>query len=333
MGKRAIPPAGQVGRSKRRHESISPEAPIPVFVIFRDRLTDLQEFIRAMHEAVHTPFELVIHDTGSQHQPTLEYLRWLRSTGLKVLNATTEEGMQYRTLDGSSHAKLIGQHPKAWNFLENTLNSVQESIAKYFHDLQMLGAPMPNFYVVTDPDVSLFDVPGDVMDVLQHVLNLGEASVAALGLRQDEIVEHHGFLQQEMWPETLESFKFGARRIYYIRNVGVDTTFAMYNKNFKFHRANQGVRLSYPYAARHLDWYYSNLSHVPEDFRFYLCTCNPICSNGPNILRRLGLKCGQDWLSRREALSTIPMGSKDEIIHYDHFYRGEEVYFEMNFYY
>jgi hypothetical protein len=49
----------------------------------------------------------------------------------------------------------------------------------------------------------------------------------------------------------------------------IDTTFAMYRKNFSFKRLNDGIRTYYPYEARHLDWYAYGSEAMKEERERY----------------------------------------------------------------
>jgi len=58
---------------------------ILIMVIFHDKLTDLKELLRSLHETIQTSFEVVIYDPSSSIPEVLSYLRLLEASGMKII--------------------------------------------------------------------------------------------------------------------------------------------------------------------------------------------------------------------------------------------------------
>jgi len=228
-----------------KKESGSPGA-MPIFIITHNRLTVLKQCIASIENSVvGTPFEIVIHDNQSTYQPLIDFLKQSRYTVY-------------------------------WN-PGNNLDDVANSVTAYF-------AENPNaapFYAVTDPDIE-FDVdaiPGDWLDVYQRLLDeKPQVNAAGPELRIDDIPDHYPLKQ-----ELLRRHRFGhkddelfdftfpedAEKVIKCVYRPVDTTFAVYRRDFVFHRLNPAVLCHAPYNARHLDWYIDG-DNMNEDDRLYM---------------------------------------------------------------
>lgn len=232
--------------------------PIPIFVILRDRFSTLKECLRAMHEAIATPFEIVIINQGSSYPPLLAYLSQLSTAGMEVINVPGEMA----TSNGAVHTMLEKIAPHIDHFMEKSKSE---------------------FYVVSDPDIALFGSPhGNILHVIASLLRaFPEKQIIGPTMRVDDVPPHSAFheligvdgmgYETAMWPEQLESFKFQKRRFYWCKQCNIDTTFGMRRKGYYKRLDGQGARLMPPYGARHLDWYL-DAERAPEDMLFYLCT-------------------------------------------------------------
>lgn len=202
---------------------------IPIFVITCDRLEVTRQALKSFQQ-IKTPYEIVIHDNGSSYKPTVEYLKRLEAKGIKVF-----------------------RRPKITTV--NELNLVRESVKDYFS-----GPPTTN-YVVTDCDIELNNVPGDILELYTYILHNTKAEVVGPMLEVEDIPSYYKKREQvfkkhkkRFWDKPSQSLDFKNKRIKFIK-APIDTTFGMYRKRTVFRRHQQGIRTHAPYTARHLDWY------------------------------------------------------------------------------
>jgi hypothetical protein len=217
---------------------------IPIFIITKDRMTVLQESIKSYHDYIKTPFEIVIHDNGTTFPATSKYLRSLEKNGIKI----------YWT--------------KGCKTKRDELNSVGYSVKDFLN-----GNPAPN-YIVTDPDVALDNVKGDILEFYSAILkrHIGYTAISPMP-RMDDIPICYPLKNELRRRER-------ARRIskkhtimhkgkrYRCKPTVVDTYFGMYRKNFPFQRKNPGIQVPPPYGARHLDWYLDPNNLKPDQLYY-----------------------------------------------------------------
>lgn len=217
----------------------------PIFIITCDRLEVLKTSIRSYYDSIETPFEIVAIDFGSAYEPTREFLRHLEYEGKKVY---WKERIRFNT----------------------DLNSIDGVIQDYFE-----ARPKSN-YVVTDPDIALDNVKGDILDIYSHLLNsVPEASVAGPMLRINDIPDHYP-RKKELISESLHvdfhsrkvnTIQYKDKVIKYIFAL-IDTTFGMSRAGTHWKRHVNGVRVLPPYSARHLDWYLDP-ENLTQDQKYY----------------------------------------------------------------
>lgn len=202
---------------------------IPIFVITCDRLEITRQSIRS-YQQIKTPYEIVIHDNGSSFKDTVSYLKRLKDRGIKV----------YR-------------RPKITTV--NELNLVRESVKDYFLSHE------PSNFVVTDCDIALHNVSGDILEFYTYVLHNTKAQVVGPMLEIDDIPDYYPrkervlqLHKKRFWNKPTKFLDYKNKRIKFI-NAPIDTTFGMYRKRTTFKRHQQGIRTHAPYTARHLDWY------------------------------------------------------------------------------
>jgi len=235
---------------------------IPIFVISSDRLKSLKESIQSYHDYIKADFKIVIIDFGTSYKPTLEYLKHLEDKGIKVY----------------------------WNkkiSYKGALNNIRPIIQDYFKT-----HPKSN-YVVTDPDIALDNVEGDILSVYSHLLeSLYEIATVGPMLRIDDIPDCYP-LKNRLLSNSLETV-YNRRRVKTIlyKNkvikyiiVKIDTTFGMRRAGADFWRNKWGARVLSPYAARHLDWYLDP-KNLTEDQRYYISHASRRISTWNNVLRR-----------------------------------------------
>ncbi len=210
---------------------------IPIFILSSDRLTVLEKSIQSYYDYIKMPFEIVIIDFGTTFTPTIKYLKHLEQKKVKIY---WEKKISY-----------VG-----------SLNNFGWIIKDYFN-----GRPASN-YVVTDPDIALDNVNGDILGVYAHLLDkLSWITTVGPMLRIDDIPDCYP-PKERLVTRSLEltyhsrkvwTIQYGEKTIKYVL-VHIDTTFGMRRAGACWWRHMMGARVLSPYSARHLDWYLD-----PED--------------------------------------------------------------------
>jgi len=128
-----------------------------------------------------------------------------------------------------------------------------------------------DYYVVTDPDLSLEGCPKDVLNVLRTGLDENpDILKVGLSLELDDLPSTSPFTNDvRAW----EAQFWRRRRGSQFYEAAVDTTFAMYRIDSPFDRVrtNQGaaLRTDRPYTARHLPWY-MDPAELSEEQLYYV---------------------------------------------------------------
>ena len=228
---------------------------IPIFIITCDRLTLLKKTMHSYRTQIKTPFEIVILDQGTTYPVTVEYLRWMEVAGVKV----------YRWLENPNDGKKRN--------VKRNEQSVADNIEDYFKT-----HPASN-YVVTDPDIMLDNVDGDILDVYTYLLReVPHIDVVGTMLRIDDIPDYFPLkaqllsgkkgLHKNLNTRKVYTADFNGQKVQYIR-APIDTTFAMNRAGIRWKRLQSGIRTLPPYGARHLDWYV-NPKAMPPDQQYYM---------------------------------------------------------------
>ncbi|KAJ3034758.1 hypothetical protein HDV00_004736 [Rhizophlyctis rosea] len=211
--------------------------PVIIFIMFKDRISQLMESIRSYHRYIRTPFEIVILDDNSTYPQAANFLSRLSNSDITVYHSTHE-----------------------WGHFNDLYSIWAEIIANY-----MTNAT-GNYYIMTDADNPLDSAPHNILEVysalLDHMPSLYNVAAA---LRWDD------------WnPEVFESYVHEAAfinkeakcflrndRCYYYNEAPIDTTFAMYRKGTQMGRLKgPTVRMLPPLAVRHMDWYIPKLRNL-----------------------------------------------------------------------
>ena len=221
---------------------------IPIFIISCDRLKSLKKTIKSYYNYIETPFEIVIRDNGSTFEPIIEFLKDLESKRIKVYWAekvTNQEG----------------------------LNALDENIQDYFRT-----HPKTN-YIVTDNDIALDNVEGDILEVYSYLLGtISEINVVGTMLRIDDIPNCYPYkkdlingkrgLHKMFHLAPRHTINYKGKEIKYI-SAFIDTTFGMYRKGTHWHRGQRGIRTCSPYSSKHLDWYICP-ENLTDDQKYYM---------------------------------------------------------------
>lgn len=139
----------------------------------------------------------------------------------------------------------------------------------------VVGQGTARYYVVTDCDLCIADVPDDVLTLLAKPFGWGRGVVkSGLGLRIDDLPPWQAGVAA--W-ETRWSRRIVEQdpRFYW---AAIDTTFAMYSHDTPFAEATKVVRCvstrtAAPYLARHMPWYL-DCEDLDEENANYFTTAN-----------------------------------------------------------
>lgn len=219
----------------------------PIFIITYDRLKVLKQSIDSYCDNIETPFEVVIIDFGSTYEPTRNFLRHLEFEGKKVY-----------WKEKFAHRFRFNSH-------------INEVVQNYFNT-----HPKSN-YVVTDPDIVLDNVRGDVLEVYAHLLdNLPKIDVVGPMLRIDDIPDCYP-RKKELITDSQEMkhhsspvhiIQYKRKPVKYIFSR-IDTTFGLHRAENNFNRKRPAARVFSPYSARHLDWYLDP-ENLTSDQKYYM---------------------------------------------------------------
>jgi pyruvyltransferase len=216
---------------------------IPIFIIVHNQYEILKKSVKSYEKYIKTPIEIIFHNVCSTYFETINYLKKKESEGYIVYNS-----------DKNDHHTVI--------------NSIKNYISKN---------PKCEYIVMTDPDIELNKVNGDILEYYIYLLNkLDKTSVGPM-LKIDDIPdEYHnkkaaiiGHTNQ-FWKKPRKTVLFKNKKYDYIE-CNTDTTFQLFSaKNIpkRFPHGNS-IRTLQPYDARHLDWY-SNPNNLTPCQLYYL---------------------------------------------------------------
>jgi glycosyltransferase involved in cell wall biosynthesis len=215
---------------------------IPIFIIVHDRLEILKKSYESFEKCIKTPIEIVFHDVKSTYPPTLELLKQKKEEGYLV----------YRT-ERNDH----------WT----VMNSVNDYLSKH---------PECEYFVITDPDIELDEVNGDILEFYIFLLNKFNVKSVGPMLRIDDIPNHYNkrslvkTQHSSFWRKPRKEVEFGGNKYKYV-NCMTDTTFQLRSKNFKAggRAHSNAIRCFAPYSCRHLDWYV-NSNDPPPCQEYYM---------------------------------------------------------------
>ena len=129
---------------------------------------------------------------------------------------------------------------------------------------------------MTDPDIYLDNVNGNILEVYAHLLKtMSQINVVGPMLRIDDIPKHYP-LRERLLTKSRHR-KFHSAKVHATNYKGgqiryifakIDTTFGMYREGSQWHRLQNGIRVFAPYSAKHLDWYIDP-KNMTEDQEYY----------------------------------------------------------------
>jgi len=129
------------------------------------------------------------------------------------------------------------------------------------------------YYIVTDPDLDISQIPLDMVDYLKEALESFKCiTKAGFSLRIDDL-EADTLLRENIFPleSKYREQSVGKNKYWW---AFIDTTFALYSRSrglkYGWYTA---IRTKEPYMARHLPWYLTN-ENLTDEYKQYLQTCS-----------------------------------------------------------
>jgi hypothetical protein len=215
--------------------------PVPIFIIFKDRVSVLLETLRNLYRYLRTPFEVVIIHDMSTYPVAVQFIDRLKDSGILVYETT-----------------------RPWTDFDEFYQIIADLVAHY---MQYAAS---SYYVLTDPDCALDSAPWNLLLVYQTIMDELEVDVVGAALRWDDFPESLAGANYEEKIARLpaQTFTYQERSYYYI-DAQVDTTFAMYRKGPRLQRfAGKHIRMLPPLGVRHLDFYLEK-NRLPPDYVEY----------------------------------------------------------------
>jgi len=214
---------------------------VPIFILFKDRVSVLLETLRSFYRHLQTPFEIVIIHDKSTYPVALDFMERLKDSGV-----------------------LVYENTRTWTDFDEFYEIVADVVEHYMRHAQS------DYYILTDPDCALDSAPWNLLMVYQSIMEELGLDVVGAALRWDDFPESLADATYEEKVACLpaQTFAYQGRSYYYI-DAQVDTTFAMYHKSRRLQRfTGKHIRMLPPLGARHLDFYFSK-EHLPPDYKHY----------------------------------------------------------------
>lgn len=181
-----------------------------------------------------TGCEVILIDNNSTYPPLLE---WYKTCPYKVHRLTSNCG-----------------HRAFWN----------AGISDLYPD---------QYYVVTDHDLYLSDIPSDYINILMNEFELHDNitkcgfSLSIEDLPNNPFANRAKEFESQYWRN-----KIGDNGFY---NSPLDTTFSLYDRKKSGGHFWSAIRSPYPYTSKHLPWYLTKeLILNDEEQLYYLKTTN-----------------------------------------------------------
>jgi hypothetical protein len=193
----------------------------------------------------------------------------------KLIENIADTGCEPILLDNQSTYPPLLDWYKSCPFKVHTFN--QRYGERVFWDSGLFNEYKDEYYIVTDHDLDISNVPLNYVDML--INGLGNQNITKCGLSLD-IYD----LPDTEYGETVIACeaKYWNEKDYLGNYIaGVDTTFAMYDRKRQTDGWDYGdkfyfgTRLPTPYTAKHMPWYLTegSLNNDPEE-KYYHTQCN-----------------------------------------------------------
>lgn len=125
------------------------------------------------------------------------------------------------------------------------------------------------YYILTDSDLDLSNIPDDWLDVLLEGLDKYAYNKIGFSLETNDLPESPFRDEIVGWESQFKVPKARALDELYTE-AHIDTTFALHRTNE--HAIYSSIRVNPPYTARHIPWYYTDFNVLPEDEKYYFNT-------------------------------------------------------------
>jgi hypothetical protein len=199
---------------------------IPAFIINYNRLTLPKNMAEFLSKNENV--DVYIIDNNSTYQPLLD---WYATCPYKIIHMDKNYG-----------------HTVFWN--------------KKLYDIYV----KEGYYILSDPDLDLSEIPEDWLDVLLNGLAKYQYNKIGFSLKTSDLPESVFRNQIIDWES-----QFCTPKAKYLDDLyteaHIDTTFALHRTDE--HALYSSVRVNHPYTAKHVPWYYTDFQVLPEDEKFY----------------------------------------------------------------
>ena len=140
-------------------------------------------------------------------------------------------------------------------------------------DTGIINQHVDQFYAVTDPDLDLTGIPTDYIEFLKKGLaDNPEVVKAGFSLKIDDLPKNE-FTKQVI--EKEREYWFAPRDVNGFYRSGIDTTFAIYDRQRFLNKFYWSLRSPEPYVAKHLPWYMTKETMTFEEL-YYITTASEV---------------------------------------------------------
>ncbi len=219
---------------------------IKIFIISFNRESVLKESIES-YQRFFKNKDIYIIDKLSTYEPLKEYYKRLEKSGITVI-----------------YSEPMTSGPSG----PGGLNDLYKEINKYKNNC--------DYYVVTDPDISIKGCKKDLLEVYASLLDeYPNIDIVGPMLTIDDIPYDYPAREicfvlhrRQFWKKKPCHLTVNGKGIY-VQKAPIDSTFGMVRGNVSYKRLMTGFRTYHPYDAKHLDWYITP-ENMAEDQHSYL---------------------------------------------------------------
>jgi hypothetical protein len=151
---------------------------------------------------------------------------------------------------------------------------------------EILSKYKTDYFIVTDPDLDLNNIPLDYLDVFYYGLkNYSQVGRCGFSLEINDvprnITTQESLNMEQMWWKNITPDKK-----YFLSMI--DTTFALYRKN-NYGILPTALRTNRPYTAKHIPWYI-NKDNITEEYLYYIKNSNSSSNSSKYLKQELGIQ-------------------------------------------
>lgn len=162
--------------------------PVPIIIMFKDRISVLTETIKSYYQYIRTPFEIVIFDDNTTFPSSILFLQKLELAGVTV------------------HYNI-----KKWNDFESLFSLFSDFVSDY------MRTSKSSHYIISDPDCALDSAPGNIIHVYEAFFEGLKVKGVGAALRWDDWVDITPFRHQQVFIlSPSKQFEFYKRNYFYI---------------------------------------------------------------------------------------------------------------------